>query len=482
MPAVADLKKGGRQESGAIDVPQRNMLFVSHASPEDNEFARWLALQLGKEGYPVWCDCTKLLGGEPFWEEIEDAIRTRTKRFIFVQSRNSNQKEGPLDEVALARTLRKQLSDDHFIVAVRIDDLPFSEVNIRLHKLNSIDFSENWMAGFMQLVKRLEEDGIKKDNRFGRDAVAVWWRQNFGEDEGVSNANDYYCSNRLQLLESPKSVNIIKLEAPLSDEVDISKAPFPISRHGSLIVSFATFRDLLPFFESLHIGNEGTDTEATEHFMEKGLPSSIDGRTARNHVRFLIRQGFQKLAAARGLMEYSLTGQRRFFWFPHNLVENDRISYRGLDGTAMWKQIVGFKSLKAKDGNVRIRNWHFGVEGVPRVGFETYLSVLPHVAFSEDGHVYESDRKQHACRRSQCRRWYNNDWRDRLLATLHFLRDADQKLRLPLGPESFSVFESQPTVFESPVTYHRTVDEQEAESELDGDVESDEDSEEDDDA
>jgi TIR domain len=88
----------------------RNMLFVSHAAPEDNEFARWFALQLGKEGFPVWCDQTKLLGGEPFWEEIEHAIRIRTRRFLFVQSRNSNQRDGALDELALAKTVGKQLA------------------------------------------------------------------------------------------------------------------------------------------------------------------------------------------------------------------------------------------------------------------------------------------------------------------------------------------------------------------------------------
>jgi TIR domain. len=126
---------------------QRNMLFVSHATPEDNEFARWLALQLGKEGFPVWCDQTKLLGGEPFWEEIEDAIRNRTRRFLFVQSRNSNQKDGCLDELAVAKTIGKQLEDTHFITAIRIDDLPFAEFNIRLHKLNSVDCAQNcWWA------------------------------------------------------------------------------------------------------------------------------------------------------------------------------------------------------------------------------------------------------------------------------------------------------------------------------------------------
>jgi hypothetical protein len=411
----------------------RDMIFISHASPEDNEFARWLALQLGKEGFPVWCDQTKLLGGEPFWEEIEDAIRNKTRRFVFVQSRNSNQKDGPLDELAVARTVGKQVGDTHFITAMRIDDLPFAEFNIRLHKLNSVDCAPNWLAGFKQLIKRLHEDGIEKDDRFSPDSVAVWWRENFGEEEGVSEATDFYCSNRLPLIDLPPQVNIIKLEQPLPGDTDVTAAPFPISSNGRLLVSFASFRDLLPFFEALHIGNDGTETVATAHFRENGLVPAIDSRIARNHLRFLLRQGFQRFAISRGLLEYQLTGTKRFYWFPKNLVENDRISFRALDGLNTWKAIVGFKSLKAKDGQIRLRNWHFGIEGLPHVGFECYLSVLPHVAFSENDQLYESAKKQHACRRNQCRSWHNNDWRDRLLATLAFLSGANSELRIPFG-------------------------------------------------
>jgi hypothetical protein len=40
-----------------------DLLFLSHANPEDNEFTLWLALQLAKEGYKVWCDLTGFLGG-----------------------------------------------------------------------------------------------------------------------------------------------------------------------------------------------------------------------------------------------------------------------------------------------------------------------------------------------------------------------------------------------------------------------------------
>jgi len=448
------------------------MLFVSHAAPEDNEFARWLALQLGKEGFPVWCDQTKLLGGEPFWEEIEQAIRIRTRRFLFVQSRHSNGKDGPLDELALAKTIGKQVGDTHFITAIRTDDLPFSEFNIRLHKLNSVDCAPNWLAGFQQLIKRLHEDGIDKDERFSADSVAVWWRENFGEEEGVAETPDFYCSNSLSLIEPPPQVNVIKLEHPLPEDTDVTTAPFPISPHGRLMVSFASFRDLLPFFEGLHVGNDGTDTINTPHFQENGLVPTIDGRSARNHLSFLLRQGFQRFAMGRGLREYQLSGRRRFFWFPKDLIENDRVSFRALDGANTWKAVVGFKSLKAKDGQVRLRNWHFGIEGIPHVGLHSYLSVLPHVAFSENGELYESSKRQHAYRRNQCRSWYNNDWRDRLLATLAFLRGDDAELRSPLSPDALATFEALPEGIESPVTYTRTVDLHDVEGADDAEFES----------
>ena len=73
-----------------------DMVFVSHANPDDNDFARWLALQLANEGYPVWCDLTRLLGGEKFWEDIENAISNRTAKFLFARSHPPNTKSGTL--------------------------------------------------------------------------------------------------------------------------------------------------------------------------------------------------------------------------------------------------------------------------------------------------------------------------------------------------------------------------------------------------
>ena len=143
--------------------PTAGMSFVSHANPEDNEFSRWLSLQLAKLGYPVWCDLTRLLGGEDFWSDIEVAIRDYTAKFLYVLSRHSNQKPGTLQELSVATSAARQRELKDFVIPLRVDDLPYQDINIQLNRLNAIDFSSSWAAGLRKLVEKLELDGVRKD-------------------------------------------------------------------------------------------------------------------------------------------------------------------------------------------------------------------------------------------------------------------------------------------------------------------------------
>lgn len=54
---------------------ERCLVFISHANPEDNEFASWLGTRLTAAGYKVWADVLNLLGGETFWRDIGNAIK-----------------------------------------------------------------------------------------------------------------------------------------------------------------------------------------------------------------------------------------------------------------------------------------------------------------------------------------------------------------------------------------------------------------------
>src|ERR1035438_9475485 len=94
----------------------RDTLLLSHANPEDNEFTLWLALQLANHGYKVWSDLTKLLGGEVFWDKIEDVIRNGAAKLLYVLSRSSNTKDGPLRELHLAQSVAKKERLADFVI------------------------------------------------------------------------------------------------------------------------------------------------------------------------------------------------------------------------------------------------------------------------------------------------------------------------------------------------------------------------------
>lgn len=49
----------------------RDVVFISHASPNDNEFGKWLGARLIGLGDNVWADVFDLKGGTPFWRSIE---------------------------------------------------------------------------------------------------------------------------------------------------------------------------------------------------------------------------------------------------------------------------------------------------------------------------------------------------------------------------------------------------------------------------
>ena len=134
----------------------RDMVFISHANPEDNDFTRWLTLQLAKDGYPVWCDLTKLLGGENFWKDAEEAIRSRTIKFVYVLSRTSNEKDGPRNELQIAKNVAKQdTSLKDFIIPLHIDELPHAEINVLLTSVNAIPFEKSWAKGYVQMLELL---------------------------------------------------------------------------------------------------------------------------------------------------------------------------------------------------------------------------------------------------------------------------------------------------------------------------------------
>ena len=145
---------------------KRNMLFISHAW-EDFEFTKWLALKLAGEGYGVWCDLTKLLGGENWPKEINQALQNRTCKFLFDLSKSSNTRPDPLGELETARKVMKREGIKDFIIPLKIDNILRDAVDYRLQEIQTISFEYGkWANVLADLLTKLHEDHIKKHKSF----------------------------------------------------------------------------------------------------------------------------------------------------------------------------------------------------------------------------------------------------------------------------------------------------------------------------
>lgn len=417
----------------------RNLVFISHANPEDNLFSRWLALQLAREGYRVWCDLTRLLGGEDFWNDIERVLREETLKFFFVTSRSSNKKQGPLDELQIAKAVERQTKIARFIVPLRVDDIPFSALNIQLNRKNGIDFFPEWATGLQAVLKLLREDGVPKDERFSPEEVARWWTRETRVAESILSTTETYFSNWFKVKALPERIYF----HPSADVVDATGESFPVREFEDYQVSFA---------RRLSHSEVQTSVELSQFLQGIQRPVHVSWRDAQNILMDLIRQAWNANAASLGLKEYELSGRRRAMYFKYGLAKNNRVSASGAVKLGV-RQVVGLRQRKRPDGSLRTSYWHFAIEGLPQVFPELSITVFPHVFFSDDGQeIWQSKARLHSVRRSHCRNWWNPQWRDRILGTMRWMA-SDQTIRLQVGAKEFIEIASEPTTFESPVSY-----------------------------
>jgi hypothetical protein len=143
---------------------ERDTIFISHATPDDNDFVRWLGTRLTGHGYRVWADLFELRGGTPFWNSIEEALRHHACKVIFIVSKMSidPNRTGIRNELSVADVMRKTLNDPGFIIPLRIDDTAFGDFPIQIHQLNGIDFSKGWGAKLVDLLDTLEHANVPK--------------------------------------------------------------------------------------------------------------------------------------------------------------------------------------------------------------------------------------------------------------------------------------------------------------------------------
>lgn len=402
-------------------IVKRDTIFISHATPDDNDFVRWLGARVTGHGYKVWADLFELRGGTPFWSSIEEALRHHACKVIFVVSKRSVEpsRTGVRNELSVADTIGKTLNDPEFIIPVRIDDTAFGDFPIQIHQLNGIDFSKGWGTKLIDLLDTLEHANVPKSTNDQTAEFEQWRNTMVRISTVVEIGSEPVLTNLLPIITLPADISFFEHRHDVAKIAQVlSDTGIPYTSYFRLLISFANLSTLqeaippefqlsarahVPFADFL----DGSVTTVTAP--QRDEARKIATSLLKKHIeRYLVQRGLKKFETSSGCG----------FYFPSGLLHNDKIPYTAASGRKTNKNVVG----RSERNKV---NWHLAMKVNVVLGPPQLIRFKPYVCFSEDGQVAISDTKRSsAIRRRFCKNWWNQHWRQLQEAFCVFLAEG----------------------------------------------------------
>ena len=112
-----DLALATRKETPSPAVKAtRDVIFISKATPDDDDFALWLAPRLEAAGYVVFADILCLQAGDRWRKELTETLQNRAVKMLLCCQDSTLAKNGVQEEIGIAEDLARDLSDPRFII------------------------------------------------------------------------------------------------------------------------------------------------------------------------------------------------------------------------------------------------------------------------------------------------------------------------------------------------------------------------------
>ena len=407
----------------------RQTILITHANPEDNLFARWLAARLISAGYRVWLDLSSLTGASDFWSVIEDQLRNHAVKQIVLVSQHVR-KSGVLKELALGDYVGKKLGDAEFMIPIRVSSVPHGEFPTELLRRNSFDAFPNWASVLQPLLKTLVDANVPfEHNQASGLLTEIIAAQEAGrlalkpEPEVLLTNWFEFCGSRPTLRFYSAKGTVAQVDAWLKT-VDV-----PYIKHSGLI---GTFSDFATFVQA------GQNTPKLDQKFEIKFDNLISGQEAfpfpsrdeaRRSLTNLVRQHWDHRMKRRGLTSFEFASGQKGWFFPDGLVEG-RVKYT-LPNDHLVDRVLS--------GKFKERRWHLCLVAQPRHWPSPMLRIHANVALSDDGHNPLPGIETQKVRRRLTRSWWNDKWRDLLFAGMGWLSDGNSELSIAAGTEAFSV-------------------------------------------
>src|ERR1700692_3097210 len=111
---------------GGTEIRTRHVVFISKATPGDDEFVLWLAPRLEAAGYAVFADILTLEPGDRWRRQITDTLQNKAVKMLLCCRDATLNKTGVQEESGIASDLVKELNDPRFIIPLRLE--PFRKL------------------------------------------------------------------------------------------------------------------------------------------------------------------------------------------------------------------------------------------------------------------------------------------------------------------------------------------------------------------
>lgn len=420
----------------------RDVLFISHATPEDNNFAIWLASRLQLLGYKVWIDKNRLLGGEKTWQEIDRVIRNDATKFLLVYSNNiclsnipGQLKDGIDKELSLAESVSTEQGLTDHIILLNLDDSKYN-LFIGANRFNHIPFAESWPAGLRQLVKKLEKDSVEKipDGHFDT-TFRDWYAQSYITESEITSKKELYYTNWWQIPKLPEKIFLYQFNTNAeAEELYRRENNFPVGRISNVLATFD------PDF-SLVIEKDGlkwnvqpkTVFELNVNDILNGLESTEfpTTRDAENHLKRLLNRVFHEVMKSRGLYWETLSSKNPAYFYTPKILPSLKVKFE-----YPHRKKKEFKTRNLIGRYLTLGKWHFAVSNKTILHPNVCFSLKSHIVFTNDGcNLWEDKAKSHANRRKKGKNYFNEVWRDLLIAFLHGLKGDKDKIAIRLNSQ-----------------------------------------------
>jgi hypothetical protein len=287
-----------------ISPTKRDVLFISKATPGDDEFALWLAPRLEAEGYAVYADILRLDPGSRWRKELTTTLQNRAVKMLLCCKDETLAANGVQEEIAIAEDLAKELKDPNFIIPLRL--APFKKL-FGIGGLQYIDFEKHWADGLNKLLTYLAKANIPRDTS----AIRIspnWELYRRRNAIAIKPEPEPLTSNWLRVMEMP---DVIRYYEPTGavEQAAMFRVCGTFKCHAEPYL-----RGFFSFAEP-HVVNEGFEGVAafaitheinTLEFLREGWPDkNLRSREATNFILSISRKAWEATCQSLGLLSFA---------------------------------------------------------------------------------------------------------------------------------------------------------------------------------